>query len=164
MKYSENALNVLTAKVFKGIGDVWINKNLSIVQPYEAIVELLRNEKKCKEEVTERIFLNIRENIRENIEKLENVCDGVVAIGDENFPEYRGDVKDADKPNVLFYKGDLGLLSKDNLNVAVIGVLNPDQETETDERKVVHSLVQNDAIIVSGLALGCDTIAHDLKE
>lgn len=161
MKYSENALNVLTAKVFKGIGDVWINKNLSIVQPYEAIVELLRNEKKCKEEVTERIFLNIRENIRENIEKLENVCDGVVAIGDENFPEYRGDVKDADKPNVLFYKGDLGLLSKDNLNVAVIGVLNPDQETETDERKVVHSLVQNDAIIVSGLALGCDTIAHD---
>ena len=49
MKYSENALNVLTAKVFKGIGDVWINKNLSIVQPYEAIVELLRNEKKSKE-------------------------------------------------------------------------------------------------------------------
>ncbi len=70
MKYSENALNVLTAKVFKGIGDVWINKNLSIVQPYEAIVELHTNEKKCKEEVTERIFLNIRENIRENIEKI----------------------------------------------------------------------------------------------
>ena len=148
MKYSDNVLNILTAKKFRGIGDVWINKNLTIVQPYEVIVELLKNEKKCKDEVTEQIFLNIRENIRENIEKLENVCDGVVAIGDENFPEYRGDVKDADKPNVLFYKGDLGLLSKDNLNVAVIGVLNPDQETETDERKVVHSLVQNDAIIV----------------
>lgn len=161
MKYTENALNILTAKTFKGIGDVWINKNLTTELPFEVIVELLKNDKKCKENVSEDIFITIRNNIRENIEKLENVCDGIVAIGDPNFPEYRGNVKDADKPNVLFYKGDLGLLSKDNFNVAVIGVLNPDTDTETDERKFVHSLVQNDAVIVSGLALGCDTIAHD---
>lgn len=161
MKYTENALNILTAKTFKGIGDVWINKNLSTIQPYELIVDLLKNDKKVKEEVSEEIFLTIRENIKQNLTRLENVCDGIVAIGDSKFPQWRGDVKLADQPNVLFYRGDLGLLSKETRNIAVIGVLNPDPETETDERKIVHQLVQQDAVIVSGLALGCDSVAHD---
>lgn len=36
--------------------------------------------------------------------------------------------KPADKPFALFYKGDISLLSKDNLNIAVAGVLNPDEK------------------------------------
>lgn len=161
MKYTENTLNILTARHFKGIGDVWINKNLTVPLPYEAIVDLLRNDKKVKEEVSEEIFLTIRENIKQNLTRLENVCDGIVAIGDPKFPKWRGNVKDADKPNVLFYRGDLGLLSLENKNIAVIGVLDPDHETKVDERKIVHQLVQQDAVIVSGLALGCDSIAHE---
>lgn len=161
MTYTENVLNVLTAKTFKGIGDVWINKNLAEPLPFEVIVDLLKNDKKVKEEVNEKIFLTIRDNIKQNLTRLENVCDGIVAIGDPKFPKWRGNVREADQPNVLFYRGDLGLLSTENRNIAVIGVLNPDPETETDERKVVHQLVQQDAVIVSGLALGCDSIAHD---
>lgn len=161
MKYTENALNILTAKTFKGIGDAWVNKHLTTKQPFEKIVELLKNDPKCKEKVTDEIFCLVRENIEATLAKQEHYCDGITAIGDDNFPEYRGNVKESERPNVLFYRGDLGLLSKENRNIAVIGVLNPDPETEEDERKIVHSLVKENAVIVSGLALGCDTIAHD---
>lgn len=162
MKYTENALNILTAKTFKGIGDAWINKHLTKSLPFESIVELLQKDSKCKDTVDDNIFLQIRSNLESILtSKLENHCDGITAVGDDNFPKYRGNVKESDRPNVLFYRGDLNLLSDENKNIAVIGVLNPDKDTEADERKIVHSLVQKNAVIVSGLALGCDTIAHD---
>ena len=42
----------------------------------------------------------------------------------------------------------------------MIGLLTPSQEIEAIERKLVSGLVTNGAVIVSGLALGCDSIAH----
>lgn len=69
-------------------------------------------------------------------------------------------MKPADKPFALFYKGDISLLSKDNLNIAVIGVLNPDEKIELTERMVTSEIIKHNATIVSGLALGCDSIAH----
>jgi DNA processing protein len=86
--------------------------------------------------------------------------DGVVAIGDDDFPAHRGSVKNSERPIFLFYRGDLSLLSTKSNNIAVIGLLNPTQEIEAIERKLVANLVANGAVIVSGLALGCDTIAH----
>ncbi len=158
MKYTENALNIYTAKQFKGIGNAWINKNLYQVKPYEVIVELLQ--KSAKEEVTEELFLKIRKRYEEKFEQMQDCCDGVIALGDPHFPSCRGNVKEGDKPTVLFYKGDLSLLDKESENIAVIGVLNPDPETEQDEREVIKKLVERGSVIVSGLAQGCDSIAH----
>ena len=69
-------------------------------------------------------------------------------------------MKSADKPFALFYKGDISLLSKNNLNIAIIGVLNPDENIELTERMVTAEIIKHNATIVSGLALGCDSIAH----
>ena len=46
------------------------------------------------------------------------------------------------------------------MNIAVIGVLNPDEKIELTERMVTAEIIKHNATIVSGLALGCDTIAH----
>ncbi|MCF7530588.1 DNA-processing protein DprA [Neisseria lisongii] len=158
MKYTENALNLLTAKTFKNIGDAWIANNWDDQLSNQTLIELLR--KTAKEDVNEDIFLKVKEHIKEKFEKLGNSCDGVTALGDPDFPEYRGNVKPSDRPNVLFYKGNLDLLSKKNINIAVIGVLTPNEKIEQDERKVVDLLSKENAVIVSGLALGCDRIAH----
>lgn len=161
MKYTENSLNILAAKSFSGIAEGWINKNLSrnSANNFETIVDLLSRYVK-KEPVNENIFLNRREIIERKIQALGDSCDGVVAIGDPKFPSYRGNVKESDQPCVLFYKGDLSLLSQKNLNIAVIGVLNPDMHTEQDERELIQKLISKNAVIVSGLAQGCDYIAH----
>lgn len=98
--------------------------------------------------------------MEKSIVLLGDSIDGVVAIGDANFPLVRGTVKPADQPFALFYKGDIRLLNKCNLNIAVIGVLNPDDKIELTERMVTSEILRYGATIVSGLALGCDTIAH----
>jgi DNA processing protein len=80
MKYTENALNILTAKTFKGIGNAWINKNFinKNLSYYEDIVEVLK--KNAKEEVTENIFLEKRRELEEKLDMMSSYCDGVVAV------------------------------------------------------------------------------------
>ena len=43
MKYTENALNILTVKSFKGIGNAWITKNLKGNESVESIVSRLNS-------------------------------------------------------------------------------------------------------------------------
>lgn len=161
MKYSDKTLNILTAKDFSGIGDSWIRNNITndIANSVELIVDLL-SKKLNKEVINETIFLKRKKIIEKKILLLENCCDGIVSFVEDKFPFCRGEAKPAEKPTVLFYKGDINLLNYNHQNAAVIGLLNPDEHTENDERKIVRKLVENNYVIVSGLAQGCDYIAH----
>lgn len=160
MKISDNALNVLAAKTYRGIGRAWIVRRLRGNETVNTIVALLNEDAKEDRPITPEDFESVRGKIKNNIGKLAGFADGVIAIGDQNFPSYRGSVKSSERPVVLFYRGELSLLNKTNKNVAVIGLLNPDKDTEIIESEVVSELVSNGATIVSGLALGCDSIAH----
>ena len=86
---------------------------------------------------------------------------GIICAFDEDFPYINPKAKNkGDKPFLLFYRGDYSLLSDLNKNVAVIGLINPEEKIQKREREIVKRLVKNDLIIVSGLAAGCDSIAH----
>ena len=152
MIYTENALNILTVRAFPQKGPAWIHKNLKGNESVDTLCRVL--------ETHEFEFCKIRNRIQQAIEKLEDSIDGVVAIGDRDFPQIRGNVKGADKPFALFYKGNLDLLQATNLNIAVIGVLNPDEKVELTETMVTKEILKHGATIISGLALGCDSIAH----
>ena len=160
MNYSENALTILTLKQYKGIGKAWIIKNYKDNLPIELIINLLNKDSKEAVPITREDFELDKQNMRNTIERFSNCIDGIVGFGDHDFPTSRGKVKNSEQPIVLFYKGDLTLLSPSNKNVAVIGLLTPDQHTISQEKKVVHELVRQNVTIVSGLAMGCDAIAH----
>ena len=160
MIYTENAINILTAKSFKGIGRAWIVKNFKGNENVETIVSLLNAKSKNNDTITFDDFEFKKNQIREQLKKFENSCDGLIAIGDKNFPNHRGNVKQSEQSIFLFYKGDIDLLDISNSNITVIGLLNPDDEIEIRERKIVEEIVKREITIVSGLALGCDSIAH----
>jgi DNA processing protein len=160
MKYTDNALNIITAKSYKGVGRAWIIKNLKGNENVEKIVSLLNNNSQQDEIITIHDFEFNKTKIINQVEKLEESCDGIVAIGDKNFPRYRGIVKESERPIFLFYKGDLSLLDIENNNITVIGLLNPDEAIESREQKIVSEIVKRGITIVSGLAFGCDSIAH----
>lgn len=160
MKFTEDALNILSAKTFKGIGRAWIKKHLEGIESPARIVELLNQGAKEGRSISINEFEERKEGIRKQCKQLEGVVDGVVAIGDPNFPLCRGVVKNSERPVALFYRGNLPLLETLNKNIAVIGLLNPDEDTEIFEKQVVSSLVSYGMTIMSGLALGCDSIAH----
>lgn len=160
MNYTSNALNVMAARTFKGIGRAWLTKNLATVKTTNEIVELLNKSIKNQQPITLDDFERKKALLQHLLEKNSAYIDGVTAIGDSDFPPYRGTVKPSEQPAFLFYRGDLSLLNVSSNNIAVIGLLEPDAETEHFERKVVAELVARGAVIVSGLAFGCDSIAH----
>jgi DNA processing protein len=160
MKYTENSLNILTAKSYKGIGNAWIVKNLKGNESVDTIVTLLNKTIKGEQTDVEEFERLKRDFENKLVAKFENCCDGFVALGDKNFPQHRGIVKESEKPIFLFYKGDIDLLSIENKNISVIGLLNPEGDIEERERKIVAQFVRNGATIVSGLAFGCDSISH----
>jgi DNA processing protein len=150
-------LNVLTACEYRGIGKAWVNKNLRGGESVAQIVPMV-SEKDGTATVSD--FERRRLKIRSEIELLGEAIDGVVGLGDEDFPEIQPAVKAADRPIALFYRGDISLIKNVSNNVAVIGLLTPSERMETEERVVVRKLVAEGKCIVSGLALGCDTIGH----
>jgi len=161
MKYTENAINILTAIEYKGIGKAWIIKNLKGDESVEEIVSLLNEKSKQSQNVIVEDFNSVKNRIIEKLDTLGDSCDGLVALGDEDFPKHRGNVKNSEKPIFLFYKGDIKLLDLNNKNISVIGLLNPDEGIEKRERKIVQEIIKEDITIVSGLANGCDGIAHE---
>lgn len=160
MKYTDNSLNILTTKYYKGIGNAWIVKNLKGNESIDTIVSLLNKTIKGEPTTVEE-FERLKKDFETKlVEKFENYCDGFVALGDHNFPQHRGNVKGSEQPVFLYYKGNIDLLSIENKNISVIGLLSPEGDIEERERKIVIQFVKNGATIVSGLAFGCDSISH----
>lgn len=161
MEYTENALNVLTAKSYNKVGRAWIVNNITGGEDVNAIVARL-NLREEEKEVTTTEFLERRSTYEKILlNRMQPYCSGVVALGDALFPALRANVKkNSDVPVFIYYLGDLSLLQKGNRSVAVIGLLNPTESIEKRECAIVHQLVQDGGIIVSGLANGCDSIAH----
>lgn len=85
---------------------------------------------------------------------------GAVSAFDTGFPVLNPFAPVGERPFVLLYRGDLSLLNNLNRNVAVIGSIEPDYPTMIRERAIVEHLVNAGMNIVSGLAKGCDTFAH----
>lgn len=148
MKYSNTALQLLAAKecgLIKTNAQFW--RDYPSIQMFETLIS------------TNNDILNFAEQLSQQY-PLYDEDEGFICAYDEHFPVINQNAKNSDKPYLLFYKGDMSLLSDLNKNVAVIGLIDPTQEIEKRETAVVEQLVKSDLIIVSGLAKGCDAIAH----
>ena len=86
----------------------------------------------------------------------QNQCKYITML-DEEYPD---SLKEAYKaPFVLFYQGDISLLSDKNNKMAVVGSRSHSDYGKEMTEKLVSGIAK-DFVIVSGLALGIDAIAH----
>lgn len=85
----------------------------------------------------------------------------IISVFDDDFPRISIKLKDSEKPFFFAYRGDISLLNDEEKNVAVIGHLTPTNEIVKREREIIKNLLKKDYNIVSGLANGCDTVAHN---
>lgn len=107
------------------------------------------------------------DKLKESEEKTEKIYNevvndskiSVITVFDDNYPKKLMDLEDS-KPVILYVKGNVNALSKANL--AVIGTRKPLEASKNFERELVKSILKtSDRAIISGLALGCDKIAHE---
>ena len=86
-----------------------------------------------------------------------------VTLYDPNYPAVLRDVRSEDGkrsavPIMIYYKGNLQLLSSPS--IAVIGSREAVSQSEKAANFLAYSFASRGLNIVSGLALGCDTAAH----
>lgn len=75
--------------------------------------------------------------------------------------DYPSRLRDATEPvEILYYLGNWELAEAPR-RVAVVGTRNVSPEGAARTRKLVRALVEHDFTIVSGLAQGVDTVAHE---
>ena len=75
--------------------------------------------------------------------------------------EYPQRLRDAEHPiELLYYRGNWALADEPRA-VAIVGTRTPTEEGIRRTRKLVRNLVRDNVVIVSGLAKGIDTIAHE---
>ena len=90
------------------------------------------------------------------VENAKNFQEKFVTILDDEFPQILKKSTDGTVPFILFYRGDISLLSSNNPKLAVLGSRKSSKYGETETSEIVKGLKDN-TIIVSGGARGIDT-------
>jgi DNA processing protein len=80
-----------------------------------------------------------------------------LTLGQGLYPRLLAELEDA--PPLLIAKGDVKLL--DRMAVAIVGARNASAAACRFARGLAHDLGQNELVVVSGLARGVDTAAHE---
>jgi DNA processing protein len=91
------------------------------------------------------------------IRQVEKLGAKFVAIGEGLYPRLLRELDDA--PPLLIAKGNLNLL--EGQAVAIVGARNASAAACRFARGLAHELGQRDLVVVSGLARGIDSAAHD---
>jgi DNA processing protein len=91
------------------------------------------------------------------IAKVEKLGARFLALGQGLYPRLLAELEDA--PPLLIAKGNLNLL--DRQAVAIVGARNASAAACRFARGLAHDLGQNELVVVSGLARGIDSAAHD---
>jgi len=114
--------------------------SLSMIKP-----EILSELSKSKNDFEENMLKKLND---------ENAC--VVTIYDENYPKKLRQINGA--PYILYCKGSLK--DADNLSIAVVGSRKATSYGKWAAEKLTKELSELGVNIISGLAVGIDTIAH----
>lgn len=106
-------------------------------------------------------FREIKDYYLKSAEEIINQCEKIsveiISLNSDNYPKLLRDINQA--PLILYCKGNSKILSK--MGVAIVGTREPNANGISDTKEISTGLAENGFVIVSGLARGVDTIAHN---
>lgn len=158
---SEQRLFIFKLKHLKGIG----NKGLLLILQYfiehpdeqltaEKIIRIARVKPRYQE-IFSQSFARMQEITLNDFLEFSEIY-SFITIMDEAYPENLREIYNP--PIALFYQGTIGLLS--SKKIAIIGSRKATQHGKQMIETLVPDLCEKEIIIVSGLAKGNDTYAH----
>ncbi|WP_081304756.1 DNA-processing protein DprA [Aeromonas hydrophila] len=155
---SQETLMLLMLSSIKGVGDKKLLSFLSIPNFKEfsfdeIFFKFLKGNKSEISTVKPTAMLYAEEQIAE-AKKREHK---IISIFDYCYPSQLKFSNDA--PAILFVAGNINILNKKS--VAVIGTRDPTEHGKIICERLTKSLIDNNWVVVSGLAKGIDSISHD---
>lgn len=146
---------------FKGVGKKTVHRKYAdAIWRSEDITDLIETYLPMIKPFTQVEISAARDSAQRQIEELERT-QGVSAVTffDERYPEPVKALGDS-APLILYVKGNAASLK--GRNIAVVGTRKPSSHTVAVERNLVGKIIElSGSTIVSGLAFGCDCIAHE---
>ncbi|MGL6066396.1 MAG: DNA-processing protein DprA [Cetobacterium sp.] len=82
---------------------------------------------------------------------------GLIHMNDYRYPKNLKNI--AKPPLFIFYKGNIELLNKERI-ISIVGTRKSTKYGELGCKSIVKDLIDAEVVVVSGLALGIDTLAH----
>lgn len=162
----------LILKEIKGVGNIILrniieNNNLpNNIDEFIDWMELAFNKEGIYDKrINKDEFKYIIEKINKMKENSMKNSIGMISILNDKYPKNLKEINNA--PAVLFYKGNYECILKKDI-VAIVGSRNVTENGARVAYKTSKYFSDLDYLIVSGLAIGCDTYAHraavDLKK
>lgn len=166
-------LFILFLKCFDGIGDASIRKminnncfnNLKIESTEDVINWLKKNriyfsKKFDSTNINVEMIKKVKDKRLAITSKLKEIGANFISYFDERYPQrFKEMINTNDYPVLLFYKGDISLLDSEK-TCAIIGTREPSNKTIDFGNEIAYEMTKKGYVVVSGLALGCDTIGH----
>ena len=153
----EISANILTALSIKGNGLSKVKKLIDQSR-FENLEDLFDIASQNKKEILSESDWNVlREKIIRKLDlSLERGIE-VIPFLSSKYPIHLKQIKDF--PLVLFVKGDIESINK-NDSIAIVGTRNPTEYTINYGANICDFVASSVESVISGLAIGCDTIAH----
>lgn len=123
---------------------------------FREIVNIGIKQKIIKEPISETVLRSCQDRAIEILEKNDRYGIKVLSFMDDDYPSV---FNFTDGPILIYYLGNRECLIEGR-RVAVIGSRQPQQIGRKFAFSIAKSLAKENGIVVSGLAIGCDTAAH----
>lgn len=152
---------ILFLKNIKGFGKKTIYMryfdDLMRADSIESLKDIVRSKDK---HITDEELLRAEQKAEELVEQInENKELEAITVYDELYPKQLEAMK-MDRPLVLYVRGNVDALKGNN--IAIVGTRKPSEWSIKVEDRLVKKIMElSDRVIISGLALGCDKIAHE---
>lgn len=156
----DKLVELLFLRELSGVGPARINKfylpELRQGMDFDELVKYANeNEKKVSYDDIENAVIKAKRTYEKLLDR-DDIC--ILTVMDKNYPSKLKSLGNK-CPVILFYKGDLSIIEEKS--IAMVGTREPSEWSSKVEKQLTGRIIElSDRVIVSGLALGCDTIAH----
>lgn len=149
---------LLALSMLKGVGPAALKKASLIPNFFELEIEELANDvpQIAKALSGEGDWRNAQNDAARQIDQAERHLARIISPMDSEYPRLLAATRD--DPFILYVKGSLGKTPE--RSVAIIGTREPTMHGEVVARRITQFFAEQGWSIVSGLAIGCDAIAH----
>lgn len=146
----------------KGLGPVRIKKLLEVYHEPRNVFSSTSAELTCTgivppSCVAQLHSASLKDSAAGQLELCKQTGCRIITLADTDYPQYLREIYAP--PPVLFVKGDLNVFKAHA--VAIVGTRVPTVYGRTVTASLTHELGESGLVIVSGLARGIDTIAHE---